>query len=54
MYNKVSKFHSNPLTRYGDKNFQKKVHFSMCLGSIILKSHNRGNFGVASLNSGNP
>ena len=29
MYNKVSKFYFNPLTIFGDKNSQKKVHFSV-------------------------
>ena len=34
MYNKVSKFYFNPLTSFRDKTCQKKVHFSVCLGSI--------------------
>ena len=40
MYNKVSKFHFNPLTSFRDTNFQKKVHFSMCLGSMYNPINN--------------
>ena len=34
MYNKVSKFHFNPLTSFRDENSQEKIHISVCLGSI--------------------
>jgi len=52
MYNKVSKFHFNPLISNREKNSPKKIHFSMRLGSLILSRRSAQNCALGSRRDG--